>query len=303
MITVPAYLQKGDTIGVICPSGYMPMENMETCLQVLEQWGFKVKRGQTLGTHFNYFSGTDAERLNDLQQMLDDEAIKAIVCARGGYGLSRIIDKIDFTTFKKRPKWMIGYSDVTILHSHIYHNYHIASLHSPMAAAFNDGGCDTMYVQSLRNALTGNVCEYQSEEYKLNKQGCATGDLIGGNLCLLAHLIGSGSSMDTKGKILFIEDIGEYIYNIDRLMLQLQRGGKLHHLAGLVVGSFTDMKDTVIPFGASVYDVIYDTIKTYNYPVCFNFPLGHTQENYALKHGIKHILEVTENGALLTEKH
>ncbi len=302
MIEIPGYLRKGDTIGVICPSGYMPFENMETCLQILEQWGFKVKKGKTLGTHFNYFSGTDEERLADLQQMLDDVDVNAILCARGGYGLSRIIDNIDFTSFLKTPKWIIGYSDITILHSHIFNNYNIASLHSPMAAAFNDGGSETEYVQSLLAAITGNPAEYHCEGYKLNKKGTAIGKLVGGNLCLLAHLIGSSSSVDTKEKILFIEDIGEYIYNIDRLLLQLQRAGKLHDLAGLIVGSFTDMKDTVIPFGASVYDVIYDKVKDYNYPVCFNFPVGHTPENVALKHGIIHLMEVNDNEVSLKEK-
>jgi len=303
MITIPSYLQQGDIIGLICPSGYMPLENMEACLKTLEQWGFRVKKGKTLGTHFNYFSGTDKERLTDLQQMLDDEEVKAVLCARGGYGLSRIIDKIDFTTFLLNPKWIIGYSDITILHSHLFSNYNIASLHSPMAAAFNDGGNETEYVQSLKKALTGQPSAYYCEGYKLNKQGIATGELVGGNLCLLAHLIGSESSINTNGKLLFIEDIGEYIYNIDRLMIQLQRAGKLNDLAGLIVGSFTDMKDTVIPFGASVYDAIYDTIKDYNYPVCFNFPVGHTQENYAFKHGVLHTLEVNEKGVILTEKH
>jgi muramoyltetrapeptide carboxypeptidase len=303
MITIPDYLKEGDTIGVICPSGYMPFENMEICLQVLEQWGFKVQKGKTLGTHFNYFSGTDEERLADLQYMLDDTTIKAILCARGGYGLSRIIDKVNFETFTTKPKWVIGFSDITILHSHIFSNYNIASLHSPMAAAFNDGGSETEYVQSLLKAITGNPFSYYCEPYKLNKQGKATGELVGGNLCLLAHLVGSNSSINTKGKILFIEDIGEYLYNIDRLMLQLQRAGMLDELAGLIVGSFTDMKDTTIPFGASVYDIIYDKVKDYLYPVCFNFPVGHTAENYALKHGISHILEVTENAVTLTEKH
>jgi muramoyltetrapeptide carboxypeptidase len=303
MIKIPEYLKQGDTIGVICPSGYMPYKNMETCLQVLEQWGFKVKKGKTLGTQFNYFSGTDEKRLADLQQMLDNVEVKAILCARGGYGLSRIIDRVDFTTFIKQPKWIIGYSDITILHSHILSNYNIASMHSPMAAAFNDGGSETKYIKSLLTAITGNPAEYQCEGYKLNKQGTTIGELVGGNLCLLAHLIGSSSSVDTNGKILFIEDIGEYIYNIDRLMLQLQRAGKLQDLAGLVVGSFTDMKDTIIPFGASVYDVIYDKVKDYNYPVCFNFPVGHTQENVALKHGIVHKLEVAENKVSLREKH
>lgn len=301
MIIIPPYIKKGDIIGVVCPSGYMPYANMETCLQVLQEWGLEVKKGKTLGTHFNYFSGTDEERLNDLQAMLNDEQVKAVLCARGGYGLSRIIDKIDFTSFVASPKWVIGYSDVTILHSHIFNNYHIASLHSPMAAAFNEKGFQTEYVQSLLQTIAGNTYAYNCEAYKLNKQGNAAGELVGGNLCLLAHLIGSESSIDTKGKLLFIEDTGEYIYNIDRFMIQLQRAGMLENLAGLIVGSFTDMKDTVIPFGASVYDVIYDAIKDYGYPVCFNFPVGHTPENYALKHGALHTLEVNGSGVTFTE--
>ena len=163
----------------------MPYENMETCLKVLQQWDFKVKKGKTLGTHFNYFSGTDEERLTDLQQMMNDGQVKAILSARGGYGLSRIIDKIDFTTFLKNPKWIIGYSDITILHSHLFNNYNIASLHSPMAAAFDDDGSETEYIQSLHNAITGIPSEYHCEVYKLNKQGVAAGELVGGNLCLL----------------------------------------------------------------------------------------------------------------------
>src|SRR4051794_14470935 len=212
MFKIPGYLKQGDTVGVICPSGYMPMENMETCLQTLVQWGFKIKIGRTLGKQFNYFSGTDEERLTDLQQMMDDVDVKAILCARGGYGLSRIIDNIDFTQFLKSPKWIIGYSDITILHSHIFNNYNVSSLHSPMAAAFNEGGSETDYIQSLFNAITGKSAKYYCERYKLNKQGMAKCKIIGRKLFLLAHLIGSKSSMDTKGKILFIEDIGEYIY-------------------------------------------------------------------------------------------
>lgn len=301
MTIIPPYLQNGDTIGVVCPSGSMPLENMQACFTVLEQWGFRIKKGRTLDTQFHYFSGTDDERLQDLQNMLDDDEVKAIFCARGGYGLSRIIDNISFEKFTKQPKWIIGYSDITILHSHLFQNYHIASLHSPMAAAFNDGGSETDYVQSLLKALLGKSSCYRCEAYKLNRHGTATGELVGGNLCLLAHLVGSKSSVDTRDKILFIEDTSEYIYNIDRLMIQLKRAGQLDDLAGLLVGSFTDMKDTTIPFGASVYDCIYNKIKEYDYPVAFNFPVGHSPENYALKHGVLHTMEVTEKSVILTE--
>ncbi len=302
MTIVPPYLQQGDTIAVICPSGFMPLANMQTCLETLQHWGFEVKKGKTLGTQFHYFSGTDEDRLADLQTMLDDDNLKAIVCARGGYGVSRMIDKIKWEKFLANPKWIIGFSDITILHSHLFQNYRIASLHSPMAAAFNDGGSETVYVQSLLKALLGQDYSYQCNVHYLNKKGMATGELVGGNLCLLAHLIGSKSSAKTKGKLLFIEDVGEYIYNIDRLMIQLKRAGQLAELSGLLVGSFSDIKDTTIPFGQSVYEVIADTIKEYNYPVCFQFPVGHAKENFALKHGINHTLEVSENGAILSTK-
>ncbi len=302
MIIVPAYLQKDDTIAVVCPSGFMPLEKMQTCFSTIEQWGFTIKKGKTAGAQFHYFSGTDEERLQDLQSMMDDDDIKAILCARGGYGLSRIIAKIDFSKFVKQPKWIIGYSDITVLHSHLFQNFGIASLHSPMAAAFNDGGSETEYVRSLRKALSGKHYSYRCNTHQYNKTGKASGELVGGNLCLLAHLVGSESSIDTNEKLLFIEDIGEYIYNVDRLMTQLKRAGKLDNLSGLIVGSFSDMKDTAIPFGQSVYECIYDKAKEYDYPVCFNFPVGHSMENYALKHGVTHTLEVTENGAILTEK-
>lgn len=301
MTIVPPYLQPGDVIGVVCPSGYMPYENMQTCLEVLQQWGFRIKKGTTLGTHFNYFSGTDEERLADLQAMLDDDEIKAILCARGGYGLSRIIDDIHFDAFLQHPKWLIGYSDITVLHSHLFQVYNVASLHSPMAGAFNNGGDKMTYVQSLRKALLGEAFTHQCEAHKLNICGEAKGKLTGGNLALLAHLVGSKSSLGTKGNILFIEDIGEYIYNIDRMMVQLQRVGMLDELAALIVGSFTDMKDTVIPFGESVYDSIYEKVSGYGYPVCFHFPVGHAAENYALKHGVTHSLKVNEDGVTLSE--
>ena len=302
MTIIPPYLQPGDVIGIVCPSGYMPFENMETCLNVLQQWGFGVKKGKTLGTHFNYFSGTDEERLADLQAMMDDGEVKAILCARGGYGLSRMIDQIRFDAFLQCPKWIIGYSDITILHSHLFQVYNTASLHSPMAGAFNDGGNETEFLQSLRKALLGEASGYHCEANKLNIQGAGTGKLIGGNLALLAHLAGSKSSMETKGNIIFIEDTGEYIYNVDRMMIQLERAGMLDDLAGLVVGSFTDMKDTVIPFGQSVYDCVYEKVKSNGYPVCFDFPVGHSPKNYALKHGVTHTLKVNDGGVILKEE-
>ena len=301
MIKIPPYLQKGDTIGIVCPSGYMPKEKAETCIAVLQQWGYRVKLGKTLGNQFHYFSGTDAERLQDLQGMLDDTEVKAVLCGRGGYGMSRIIDQLDFTQFKKNSKWLIGFSDITVLHAHVYQHLHIASLHAPMAAAFNDGEYEKEFVQSLRKALKGIVSNYSCDAHSLNRAGKAEGELVGGNLSLVAHLIGSISSFQTKGKILFLEDMGEYIYNIDRMMIQLQRNGLLDQLAGLIIGGFTEIKDTTTPFGTDVFSTIHSHIKNYAYPVCFDFPVSHEKNNYALKVGVRHQLTVSKRKIVLKE--
>jgi muramoyltetrapeptide carboxypeptidase len=301
MTIIPPYLTKGDTIGIVCPAGYMPYEKAETCINVLQTWGYKVKIGKTLGHQYHYFSGTDEERLADLQQMLDDEDIKAVLFGRGGYGVSRIIDKIDFKKFKRKPKWLIGYSDITVLHTHLYSRYKIASIHSHMAAAFNDGEFNNEWVQSLKKVMKGSKALYSCNIHSYNKQGSATGQLIGGNLSLLAHVVGTPSDINTKGKILFIEDIGEYIYNVDRMLYQLKRSGKFAGLAGLIIGGFTDMKDTTIPFGKDVYTVIKEVVDDYNIPTCFNFPVSHSKENYALKVGVEYTLNITKKKVVLKE--
>ena len=301
MIIIPPYLKKGNTIGIVCPAGYMPFEKAQTCINTLQQWGYKVKPGKTLGNQFHYFSGTDDERLQDLQQMLDDDTVHAILCGRGGYGLSRIVDGLDFKRFKKKTKWIIGYSDVTVLHAHLYSKLNVASLHAPMAAAFNDGGSENEFVQSLRKALSGRKANYSCLPHALTRNGNVTGELVGGNLSLLTHLIGSASEIDTKNKILFLEDVGEYLYNIDRMFIQLKRAGRLESLAGLIIGGFTEMKDTTIPFGQDVYDLIFDKIKKYNYPVCFNFSVSHSERNYALKVGVKHQFIVSNKKVVLKE--
>ena len=300
-IIIPPYLIKGDTIGIVCPAGYMPYTRAQTCINALQDWGFTVKVGRTLSNQFHYFSGTDKERLTDLQNMLDDKEVKAILCGRGGYGVSRIIDDLNFKQFKKNPKWIMGYSDITVLHAHLYAKYKIASLHSPMAAAFNDGGAENEFVQSILEAITGKASDYSSASHALNKIGKTKGELAGGNLSLLTHLIGSRDEMNTKNKILFLEDVGEYLYNVDRMLLQLKRAGKLDKLAGLIIGGFTEMKDTTIPFGQEVYEIIYNQVKDYDYPVCFDFPVSHTDRNYALKIGVTHSLNVDGNNVRLKE--
>ena len=301
-IKMPPYLKKGNTIGLVCPAGYMPLEKVQDCINALESWGYQVKTGKTFGeTSNNYFSGTDEERLADLQDMLDDKNIQAVMCARGGYGVSRIIDQINFKKFKKNPKWIIGFSDITVMHSHIFSNYGIATLHAPMAAAFQENEYQNPYVQSLKKALEGEIANYYSLPNMLNRQGKAKGELVGGNLALLSHCVGTESDIDTKDKILFLEDIGEYLYNIDRMMNQLKRSGKLDKLAGLVIGKFTDNKDTDRPFGKHVYGIIHEWIKEFDYPVCFEFPVSHEKENYALKVGGRYLLQVKDEEVILQE--
>lgn len=301
MIKFPPYLKPGDTIGVICPAGHMPLEKAQVAIETFKEWGFKVKVGDTLGKQHHYFSGTDRERLQDLQSMLDDKDIDAVFCARGGYGVSRIIDQIRFKRFKKKPKWIVGFSDITLLHSHIFSNYGIATLHAPMAAAFNQGENENTYVRSVYDALIGRKAVYSTIGHAMNQKGRGEGILVGGNLALLAHACGTASDINTENKILFIEDIGEYIYNVDRMMYQLKRSGKLDDLCGLIIGRFTDMKDTTIPFGQSVYEVIKDLTKECSYPVCFEFPVSHEKENYALKIGAKYELIVSASSVQLEE--
>jgi muramoyltetrapeptide carboxypeptidase len=298
MIT-PPFLVAGNTIGLVCPAGYMAMEKVKDCIRALESWGFQVRLGRSVGSESdNYFSGTDEERLADFQEMLDDDSIHAILCARGGYGLSRIIDDIDFRKFRKQPKWLIGFSDVTILHSHILGNYGIETLHAPMAAAFIDADPADVYIRSLKHALIGKTARYSIHPHVFNRDGETSGRLVGGNLTLLAHLCGTNSDIRTRGKILFLEDVGEYIYNVDRMMYQLKRSGKLKNLAGLIVGGFTDMKDTERPFGRTAEEVIFDIVAEYNFPVCFEFPVSHAKPNFTLKIGARYQLDVGEKVVL-----
>jgi muramoyltetrapeptide carboxypeptidase len=302
MIKIPPYLKKGDTIGLVCPAGYMDLENVQTCIRALQEWGYNVRIGTSVGgSSGNYFSGNDTERLQDFQQMLDDDDVNAILCARGGYGTGRIIDRIDFRKFKKQPKWIIGYSDITILHAHLYSCYYIAAIHGPMAAAFNDDGYKHEYVLSLKSTIEGKKIKYQCPVHEFNRKGEAVGELIGGNLALLAHLAGTGFERKTKGRILFIEDTGEYLYNIDRMMWQLKRGKKLSRLAGMIVGGFNDIKDTERPFGKTAYEIILEAVKEYDYPVCYRFPVSHEKENYALKTGVGYKLKITKTKVILEE--
>jgi muramoyltetrapeptide carboxypeptidase len=287
----PPYLKKGDKIGIVATARKISTAEINPAIAVLKSWGLEVVLGNNLFNSDNQFSGTDNERADDLQTLLNDTSVKAIISARGGYGTVRIIDQIDFTTFIKNPKWLIGYSDITVLHSHI-HNMGIETLHATMPINFSK---NAEALESLRKALFGEKIKYEIEAHPLNKKGIAEGELIGGNLSILYSLSGSISDIDTTGKILFLEDLDEYLYHIDRMMMNLKRAGKLSHLAGLVVGGMTDMKDNTIPFGKTAEEIILDAVREYNYPVCFNFPAGHIDKNVALPFGKKVKLVVGDN--------
>ncbi len=298
---IPPYLQAGDTIGITCPAGAVNLENMQYMFDQLQAWGFKIKIGATVGTSYFKFSATDEERVSDLQSMLDDTDIKAILFGRGGYGVVRIIDQLDFTKFCASPKWLVGYSDITCLHSHVFSRYGIATMHAHMGGGYLPTDRDEFSTQSIVQALQGKSIKYQVEAHKMNRLGEARGILVGGNLALLSDLVGTTSDIHTEGKILCIEDIGEYKYNLDRMMWQLKRSGKLDKLAGLIVGGFTDTLDNEVPFGMSEYDIVWEKVKDYDYPVCFDFPMGHQPKNWALKFAIEYSLVVDTMGVRLVE--
>ena len=292
----PNKLKPGETIGIVCPSGHLSLSKTVIAKQTLEEWGFKVEIGKTVGTGQGYFSETDDIRLEDLQEKLDNPEIKAILMGRGGYGLSRIIDKIDFTKFNEKPKWIIGFSDITVLHSHLNNKLKIATIHGPMCAAFQELYPESDHLLSIKKALLGEDIEYPIPMDEHNRAGSANGILVGGNLAILAHLTGSVSQLKTKNKILFIEDVGEYLYNMDRMLLNLKRAGFFENIKGLICGEFSEIKDTERPFGQSLYQIILDKVKEYNIPVCFNFPAGHIDCNYALQFGKSYTLTVNHNG-------
>ena len=302
MAIYPPYLQKGNTIGITCPAGFMEASKAEACIQTLQLWGYQVMVGKTLGSRSkNYFSASDEDRRNEVQAMLDDPGIHAILFGRGGYGMGRIIDQLDFKKFRKNPKWIIGFSDITVMHNHILSRYGIASIHGPMAAAFNNGSVTPESISSLKKIITGKKNSYSAPAHLLNKTGKATGMLVGGNLALLANITGTPSDMKTNGCILFIEDIGEYLYNADRMLYQLKRSGKFAAITGLIIGGFTDMKDTTRPFGKNIEQLIADIIAGYDIPVCYGFPISHGNENVAVKTGGRYELTVSNRITRLKE--
>src|ERR1035437_1378869 len=294
-MTTPPYLKKGDKIGITAPARKISKEEIQFAADTFKKWGLEVVFGKNLFGSENQYSGSDEQRTEDMQKMLDDASIRAIISARGGYGTLRIIDKLDFKIFQEKPKWIIGYSDITVLHSHIHQNFEIETLQATMPINFHK---DEESVETLKKVLFGETISYKINSHPLNRNGKAEGTLVGGNLSLLYALKGSKSGISTSGKILFIEDLDEYLYHIDRMMISLKRAGKLSHLAGLVVGGMTDMKDNTIPFGKTAEQIISDAVKEFDYPVCFGFPAGHAQKNLALPFGRRANLKVSGDSNL-----
>lgn len=306
-ITVPPYLKPGDLIGITAPAGHITREEILPAATKIQEWGFKIRVGYTIGKKDFTYGGTDEERLQDFQLMLDDPQIKAILCARGGYGSVRIIDQLDWRKFKAHPKWIIGFSDITVFHSHIHAQLGIATIHSKMCNSFptvweNAEPLQKETIISLQKALTGEKMSYTAAAVRVNQQGMGKGSLVGGNLKTLESLSGSSSDICTDGKILFVEDTGEYLYSIDRMFWNLKRSGKLEKLAGLIVGGIKVKQDAPDEyFGKEVYDIVSEKTKRYPYPVAFDFPVGHQINNFAYKCGGMHRLEVTDEGSRLYE--
>ncbi len=298
MIT-PEFLQKGDTVAIVSTARKVSKTELKPGLDLLERWGLKVILGKTIEAEQNQFAGDDALRTGDFQTMLDNPSVKAIWCARGGYGTVRMVDGLNFSAFKKNPKWIIGYSDITVLHSHI-HNLGVETLHAQMPLDIENKTDET--ASSIRKVLFGEPYKvsFPSEEKELIRTGKTTGQLVGGNLSMLYSILGSDSSVNTDGKILFIEDLDEYLYHIDRMMQNLKRSGFLKNLSGLVVGGMNDMNDNTISFGKTAEKIIAEAVSEYEYPVCFNAPAGHIKDNRALIMGRNVTLEVTEKEAKLT---
>ncbi len=278
----PPYLKEGDQIGIVAPARKITSIEVKAAVKMIQRWGLEPVFGRHIFASYHQFAGTDVERALDFQEFLDNPNIKAILSARGGYGSVRIIDELDFSQFIQHPKWLVGFSDFTVFHSHIHSNYQIATLHAAMPVNFPTDQSEDESVKSLRSALFGELKGYRNNHCKVFRPGQVVAPLVGGNLSILYSLTGTRSDLNTSYKILFIEDVDEYLYHIDRMMWNLKRSGKLARLKGLIVGGMNKMHDNTIPFGGSAEDIIWDAVREYNFPVVMNFPTGHLDSNNAL---------------------
>ncbi len=293
---IPEYLKPGDTVGVVASAKKVNKENTLKGIDVLRSWGLEVNVGENVFNSHYQFAGTDEQRLQDLQDMIINHEIKAIFMVRGGYGSTRIIDQVDFTPLKTYPKWIFGFSDITAIHLHVY-KMGIASIHGPMPSFFYT--LKNKPLKWLQELAFGHTKTLSVNDHSLNIFGRASGRLVGGNLSIICHTIGTASEIETKNNVLFIEDVGEQLYHLDRMMVQLKRGGFLDNLHGLIVGQFTEMKDDEDPFGLDEYQIIHEHVKAYNFPVAFNFPIGHCRDNHAVPVGLPVTLNIDKKGAKL----
>lgn len=289
-MTIPSYLNQGDTILIIATARKILREELSKAISIFESWGLKVELAPQLFEIENQFAGSDEIRAQQLQWAINHPTAKAIICSRGGYGTMRILDKVDFKPLQKNPKWIIGYSDITALHGHLFQQEKLASIHGEMCLTMNEATEEA--IQSLKNVLFGEGVSYSFPTHQLNRNGKAEGEVIGGNLSLLYALKGTSHFPDMKGKILFIEDLDEYLYHIDRMMLGLKMSGAFSQLSGVIIGGMSDMRDNPIPFGKSAEEIIQEHLAEYNFPIAFNFPAGHIKNNCALMIGVKGNLEV-----------
>ena len=291
-------LKHGDTIGICAPARKVTPEEMQAGIDLLQSWGLQVRCSKNLYGAFHQFSGTDEERTADMQSLLDDPEVKAIISARGGYGCMRIVDGLDFSSTAARHKLIIGFSDLTVFHQHVFKLHGAESIHGPMMYSMDAGRTTEEALEDLRRLLFGEDIRYELTSALPLRRGEGSGVLTGGNLSLLYALGGSASEVDMEGKILFIEDLDEYLYHVDRMMMQLKRAGKLSRLKGLIVGGMTDMKDNTVPFGTTAEEIIMRAVEDYDYPVCMNFPAGHLRENHPLLFGKTVKLTVGERVSL-----
>lgn len=299
MIT-PDFLKPGDKVGIVAPARKIDMNEIEAAIKVFRRWGIKVELGKNLFAKDRQFAGTDEQRAEDLQSMMDDPEIKAIICARGGYGTIKMMRFLDSLMLVKNPKWIVGYSDITALHAHLNQNLKVKSIHGIMPFNFPKDETENDAIKSLKKALWGFQNHYKIETHEFNREGNSQGELIGGNLSVLYSVAGTKYDIETDGKILVLEDLDEYLYHIDRMMMNLKYSGKLENLKGLIVGAMTNMNDNQIPFGKTAYEIIRDAVQEYNYPVCYNFPVGHIENNYALILGNQTNMNVDVDRVIVT---
>lgn len=296
---VPPILKSGSKFHIVSPAGNVKEKLVFPIVKWLKQQGYKVEVGKYAFERHFQFAGTDAQRLHDLQTALDDPECSTIICSRGGYGTVRIIDQLDFSEFKKYPKWLVGFSDVTILHSCL-NNLGFVTIHGAMPPFFLDKNEEANEnLTSVIDLLNRKKISYKIATNRKNKIGNITGRLIGGNLSIITSLFGTGYELETAGKILFIEETDEYLYHIDRMLHQLKLAGKFDDIAGLVIGSFTGTKDNDSPFGQTVEDIILKVVEDYDFPICFGFPAGHDKKNLALAFGRNWELDISEDQSTL----